>query len=75
MLANDIQDIIADTVNIPTKEMLVERLGMEVNRYPILNQPALRSAIGNIIIKAAKVDRETEITKAETEALWGQPLE
>jgi len=73
MLANDIDRIIGDHVSYPDKASMMAEIGRHVILYPVLGDAAFKSAIGNIIIKAAKVDRDLEITRAETDTLWEQP--
>lgn len=73
MLATDIDRIIGDHSTYPDKDSMMEAIGQQVVHYPVLNDDAFKSAIGNIIIKAAKADRDIVITKAETDTLWEQP--
>jgi len=73
MLANDIDRIIGDHISYPDKASMMAEISKHVILYPILSDVAFKSAIGNIIIKAAKVDRDLDITRAETDTLWEQP--
>ncbi|PUZ28597.1 hypothetical protein DCC81_03695 [Chitinophaga parva] len=73
MLANDIDRIIGDHVSYPDKASMMAEISKHVALYPVLSDAAFKSAIGNIIIKAAKVDRDLEITRSETDTLWEQP--
>ena len=73
MLANDIEKIIGDHDSYPDKDSIMAAISEQVVHYPALSDTAFKSAIGNIIIKAVKVERDIEITKAETETLWEQP--
>ncbi|MFX1705041.1 hypothetical protein PV783_13855 [Chitinophaga sp. CC14] len=72
-LAIEVQEIISGQGEMGTKEELLEALSVQIVTYPTLNQPAFRAAISNIIIKAAKSDCLIDITRAEAEALFGQP--
>lgn len=73
MLANDIERIVSDQQSYPDKDSIMEALSTHVALYPVLNTAAFKSAVGNIIIKAVKVERDIEVTKTETDTLWEQP--
>ncbi|MET6999414.1 hypothetical protein [Chitinophaga defluvii] len=68
-LADDLQTIISEHQS-GDKEGLMYRLQQEISRYPVLNKPAFRAAISNLIIRAAKEDCSLVVSQTEADALW-----
>lgn len=68
-LADDLQTIINEHGS-QDKDGLMYRLQQEISRYPVLNKPAFRAAISNLIIRTARIDCNIIISQSEADALW-----
>ncbi|OMP80082.1 hypothetical protein [[Flexibacter] sp. ATCC 35208] len=69
-LASELQDTIAGAGENITKEELTSKLQQQIAAYPTLNVPAFKSAINNLIIKAASMDCNIHYSTEEANSFW-----
>jgi len=70
-LADEVQVIITQFATTSgDKEQLLEYMAKEVAQYPMLNKPAFKRAINNLIVKVAKEECSLVITEDEVSQVW-----
>jgi hypothetical protein len=69
-LADDLQQIIETHGPTGGKDALLEKLRQEIARYPELGKAAFRSAITNLVIRAAQTECNITLSRQEAEQLW-----